>query len=155
MTTLGSQLQAYSSKTFAPVASHYVTENQQDSKCESVAANFKLVDKRVFVGTSRGKIAWYEAKGNTLVKETEFLAHLDSVRTIHYHPSRKILLSTGRDGSARLWNAESNTHHPTILGNLALHVENIPAAGFLSPETVVTGSWDQQLAVWNVSSLLK
>jgi WD40 repeat protein len=86
-----------------------------------VAVNFKNIDKRLFCGTSRGKIAWYEVKNNKLVKETEFTAHLDSVRTVNYHPNKKILLSTGRDGSVRLWNAESNTHHPRILGNLALH----------------------------------
>jgi WD40 repeat protein len=80
---------------------------------------------------------------------------LDSVRTISYHPNRKILLSTGRDGSAKLWNAESDTHHPAILGNLALHVENIPAAGFIGPDTVVTGSWDQKLAIWNIKELIK
>lgn len=60
------------------------------------------------------------------------MAHLDSVRTINFHPKRKIIMSTGRDGSAKLWNAESNTHHPTIIGNLALHIENIPAAGFIN-----------------------
>lgn len=67
-----------------------------------------------------------------LVKEAEFLAHLDSVRTINYDPSRKILLSTGRDGSAKLWNVESNTHHPSILENLVQHLENIPGAGFIN-----------------------
>lgn len=94
-------------------------------------------------------------KDNKLVKETEFLAHLDSVRTINYHSSRKILLSTGRDGSAKLWNAESNTHHPAILGNLVQHSENIPGAGFVNGELVVTGSWDQQLCLWNVKDLIK
>lgn len=114
------------------MSQHFVTENVHDSKCESVAANFKLIDRRVFCGTHRGHIAWYEMSNNKLVKEAEFLAHLDSVRTINYHPNWKILLSTGRDGSAKLWNAESNTHHPAILGNLVQHSENIPGAGFIN-----------------------
>lgn len=146
---------AFNSKTFAPVANHWVTENQHDSKCESVAVNYKLIDKRIFCGTHRGQIAWYELNGGVLVKETEFFAHYDSVRTINYHPNKKVLMSTGRDGSVKLWNTDSNTHHPAILGNLALHVENVPAAGFLGAETVVTGSWDQQLAIWNIKDLIK
>lgn len=67
-------------------------------------------------------IAWYEIENGKLQKQTEWLSHLDSVRTINYHPSRKVFLSTGRDGSAKLWDASSNTHQPSILGNLALHV---------------------------------
>jgi WD40 repeat protein len=59
VTTFGSRLWAYNAKTYAAVAHHDVTEHQPDSKCESVAANFKLIDKRLFCGTHRGHIAWY------------------------------------------------------------------------------------------------
>jgi WD40 repeat protein len=90
-----------------------------------------------------------------LIKQTEWTSHLDSVRTINYHPSRRILLSTGRDGSAKLWNASLDTHQPAILGNLALHSENVPGAAFLGEDLVVTGSWDQKLALWNIKDLIK
>jgi len=60
------------------------------------------------------------------------VASLDSIRKIVYHPSQKVILSTGRDGSAKLWNVESETHYPTLLGNLALHAVNIPGAAFLN-----------------------
>jgi WD40 repeat protein len=83
------------------------------------------------------------------------MAHFDSVRTVQFHPKRKILLSTGRDGSAKLWDASSDNHHPSILGNLALHSENIPGAAFIGADIVVTGSWDQKLAIWNVKDLIK
>jgi hypothetical protein len=68
VTTLGSNLLAYNAKTYAPVAQQWVTENQHDSKCEAVAANFKTIDKRLFCGTHRGQIAWYEINGTSLVK---------------------------------------------------------------------------------------
>ncbi len=61
-------------------------------------------------------------KNNKLFKEVEWVSHLDSVRTINLHPTKKIFLSTGRDGSAKLWNASSNEVQPLILGNLVLHV---------------------------------
>ena len=98
-----------------------MTVNVKDSKCECIAANYNLIKNRIFCGSSRGVIAWYEIENGQLVKQTEWTSHLDSVRTINYHPTRKILLSTGRDGSAKLWNASSDAQQPSILGNLALH----------------------------------
>lgn len=90
-----------------------------------------MINGRVFVGSSRGVIVWYELQNGKLIKQTEWTSHLDAVRTINYHPTRKILLSTGRDGSAKLWNASLDTHQPAILGNLAVHSENVPGAAFI------------------------
>ena len=113
------------------------------------------MSNRIFCGTSRGAIAWYEMVNNKLVKEAEWTAHMDSVRTINIHPSRKILLTTGRDGSAKLWNAEANNVTPTILGNLVHHTQNVPAAAFIGQDMAITGSWDQALALWNIKDLSK
>ena len=59
VTTLGSQLLAYDSKTFQPVSSACVTPDQPHSKCETVATNFKQYNNRILCGSSRGVIAWY------------------------------------------------------------------------------------------------
>ena len=80
---------------------------------------------------------------------------MDAVRTINLHRSKKLMLSTGRDGSAKLWDVSQDNIQPTILGNLVLHSENIPAAGFVKNEMVVTGSWDQKLALWNIKDIMK
>lgn len=66
MTTLGSQLAAIDSKTFKQVSADFVTQNDPDSKCETVEANFKHINNRIFCGTSRGVIAWYEMQGGKL-----------------------------------------------------------------------------------------
>ena len=58
-------------------------------------------------------------------------AHMDSVRTINYHPSRPVLMSSGRDGSVKLWDAKDNKHHPLVLGNLVGHSQNVAAASFI------------------------
>ena len=153
-TTLGSELLAFDAKTYNQVSSDFVPNNDEMSKCESVAANFNFIKNRVFVGTSRGTIAWYDHVSPKLNKLTEYRAHMDSVRTINYHPSKTVLLSSGRDGSVKLWDASDNKHHPLILGNLVAHKENVPAAAFLDDKTVITGSWDQSLALWNVQEIL-
>jgi WD40 repeat protein len=59
-------------------------------------------------------------------------------------------MTTARDGSVKIWDAASDDAQPTILGNLVLHCENVPAAAFVNNELVITGSWDQKLALWNV-----
>lgn len=80
---------------------------------------------------------------------------MDSVRTINYHPTKKVMLTTGRDGSAKIWDSSSNEVQPKILGNLVLHSENIPGASFIGEDKIVTGSWDQKLALWDVKDLIK
>lgn len=154
ISTLSSMLVGFDSKTGAQVCQDFVINNDHESKCESVAVNFNFINNRVYCGTSKGTIAWYELNQNKLSKKTEFVSHMDSVRTVNYHPSKRVLLSSGRDGSVKLWNAESNLHHPKILGNLVVHKENVPGAAFLGENSVVTGSWDQSIALWNIQALL-
>jgi WD40 repeat protein len=55
---------------------------------------------------------------------------MDGVRSLNLHPNKKILLSTGKDGSARVWDC-SGIHHPKILSNLVLHDENVTAGCFM------------------------
>ena len=155
VTTLGSEILAFDSKTFKQISSDTVTKDVEDSKCETVAANFKQINNRAFVGTSRGAIAWYEMQNGKLVKQTEWVSHMDSVRTINIHSNKKVLLSTGRDGSAKLWDASKDNEQPDILGNLVLHSENIPAAAFVGQDKVLTGSWDQKLAIWNIKQMIQ
>ena len=137
------------------MSSDFVTANDHQSKCESVNANFSRINNRIFCGTSRGTIAWYSMHNSKLVKEVEWTAHLDSVRTINLHPSRNVLLTTGRDGSAKVWDAEAKKVTPTILGNLVQHTQNIPATAFIGGDKVVTGSWDQDLALFSIKELIK
>ena len=45
---------------------------------------------------------------------------MDECRFVLAHPTKKVLASTGRDGSIRLWNC-SVEGKPSLLNNLTLH----------------------------------
>jgi len=60
VSTLGSQIISFDAKNYNQTSSDFVTQDDHESRCESCAVNFKLINNRVFVATSRGKIAWYE-----------------------------------------------------------------------------------------------
>ena len=105
------------------------------------------------MATDRGHIAWYEFRDRKFKKETEFVAHLEPVRTLTLHTKLRYLLSGGKEGSARIWDC-SFEGHPRVVGNLALHVENVTRLVFISDELVISSSWDQKIGIWKMSDLL-
>ena len=60
-TTFGSKVIALDAKNFDIVAQDIVTKDEE-SRCENMDANFNMFPGRVFVGTDRGHVAWYEFK---------------------------------------------------------------------------------------------
>ena len=150
---MGAKVLAIDAKNFSIVNSDIFYKEEQ-IKVQGCTANWKTLPGRVFCGTGKGHVLWYEFKNGKLEKETEFLAHMDECRNVNLHPHEKYLLSTGRDGSARIWDC-SVEGKPKLQSNLAYHHENVASTAFLSNELVVTGSWDQNLAVWKYKDLLK
>lgn len=57
--TFACQLLTFNAKTLEQISRDTVLEDPI-GRCESVAANFKNIEGRVYVGTSQGKIAWYQ-----------------------------------------------------------------------------------------------
>ena len=104
VTTWESKLYTFDAKTFEKLSFETIT-NRTDSKCQDCTTNFNLLPGRVFVATDRGTIGWYEydSKSRETKKEIEFTAHMDECRSVKLHPSKKVLVSTSRDGSVRLW----------------------------------------------------
>ena len=89
-----------------------------------------------------------------LKKEIEFAAHVGGVRNVNLHPHQKYLLSSGKDGSVRLWDCNSEGH-PQIISNLVLHNENVTSPIFIGDEFIVTGSWDENIGVWKFQDALQ
>ena len=81
------------------------------------------------------------------------MAHNGGCRNVVLHPHQKFLISSGKDGSARLWDCRDEGH-PVIKANLVLHDENVTSPIFLGDEHVVTVSWDQNIGIWKFGDLL-
>lgn len=53
-----------------------------------------------------------------------------SCRNVNLHPSQKYMVSSGKDGSVRLWDC-NNEGRPEIQANLVLHKENVTCPVFV------------------------
>jgi WD40 repeat protein len=75
--------------------------------------------------------------------------HIEGVWCVAFSPDGRFLVSTGRDRSAILWNAESGDVQATLLG----HQHEVRWASF-SPDGIyiATASHDHTIRIWNVAT---
>jgi WD40 repeat protein len=78
---------------------------------------------------------------------------MDETRSIKLHPKQKLLVSTSRDGSVRLWDC-GREGRPKLTNNLVFHTEKVTEALFME-DWIVTGSWDQNIGLWKMSEFLE
>lgn len=153
VTTMGARTVAIDSKTFTIVDEHRL-DVEPDVQTEGVCSNWKTLPGKVFVGCEEGLIIWYQFENGKLHKEIEFVAHVGTAcRNVNLHPHSKYMLSSGKDGSVRLWNC-NNEGKPKIQANLVHHEDNVTSPIFVGDEIVVTGSWDQSIGIWNFKDLI-
>lgn len=78
---------------------------------------------------------------------------MDECKSLKLHPTKKLLVSTSRDGSVRLWDC-GKEGSPKLANNLVFHSEKVSEALFME-DWVVTGSWDQCIGMWKMSDFLQ
>lgn len=101
-TEMNGTLNVYDGKTFELLASAPGTD-PVDTRAYGCDLNFGHMPGRIFVATEAKFINEYEFKDNTLTLRKKHFAHFDAVKSLTLDGERKRLLSTGRDGSVRLW----------------------------------------------------
>lgn len=76
---------------------------------------------RIFVATEERHIKEFEFK-NKLQLKHKYFAHFDAVKSLTLEGKQKQLLSTGRDGSVRLWDCKEGLKP---LASLVGHIDNV------------------------------
>lgn len=123
VTTKSNKVIALDSKTFSILDQNSLS-SATDLKVEGVCANWKTLPNRVFCASEQGHISWYKFENKSFKKEIEFNAHASSCRSVNLHPHQKYLVSTGKDGSVRLWDC-NHEGLPKIVSNLVGHDETV------------------------------
>lgn len=103
------------------------------------------VDKdRIYCGYSQGNVRIYSFKNNKLTLLHEFLGHLSGIKSLAI--TRDHLATGAKDGSARLWNKDTNEFVKSLHG----HTNNVCALSFNSDKRLLaTGAWDQKVMLFN------
>lgn len=105
-----------------------------------------------------GKLLAYVGPENTIVvADTEgeilhrFEGHQLFIETLHWHPTKHLLLSSSADGSVRIWDADTKKEIRQLLG----HEGHVYAASWNAQGTrVISGGLPQdQLRLWDVSEV--
>jgi WD40 repeat protein len=96
---------------------------------------------------------WLRPLGATLTTAEALIrilkGHRDRVADLALSPSERLLVSSGNDNTARVWDVEAGVEIRTLTG----HDSWVKSATFLPDQhRVVTGSFDQTIRVWDLAS---
>lgn len=89
-----------------------------ESRAYGCDLDFVNMPERIFVATQNRHIQDFNFHENNLTLTKEYFAHFDAVKSLTLEGKRQMLLSTGADGSVRLWDAKKGLKP---LGNLVGH----------------------------------
>lgn len=110
----------------------------------------------LYAGSHDGSIQTFLLNGNPeMLQDTQ--AHSMSVWALTYHPTAKVLVSSSKDGSIRVWDPEEDQEGPTgglsYLRSLDGHKGKVYTLDpFPSSSLLLSGSSDRSIKLWDVSS---
>ncbi len=112
-----------------------------------------FLDNTVLLSASRDRkiLMWNIPDGNT---ERVVGQHEDWVRRLMLNPTRTLLASVSKDGSARLWDVRQ-PHSPQMKAVIEAHEGGADSIDF-SPDNrlLVTGGRDHQIRIWDLEMAL-
>ena len=132
----------------------FLSDNEEENMCWNVKsiANYPS-GGNVFVLSSGVGIpnvinyeGWHEEPLHRLETVAKFHGHTAAVRYCDFSPDRSKLLSCCADHSMRVWDRESQACFKLLAG----HSDLVASAAWLNERTIVSGSWDCKIMLWNI-----
>ncbi len=111
---------------------------------------FNRDESRLAGATSDGLLRVYDAA--TLEPIATLVGHEGEVLGVAFMPDSSGIVSTGRDGSMRIWRTGDIRSRPMVLRGHTGTVMPLAIAGSGAAATLITGGWDLSIRTWNLHS---
>ncbi|XP_013773727.1 WD repeat-containing protein 37-like [Limulus polyphemus] len=90
----------------------------------------------------------FDAQTGELVNQ--LVGHDQDLTNISAHPTQKLLVSSSKDTTFRLWDFREAIHSVSVFQG---HTESVTTATFTSGDKVVSGSDDRTVKVWDLKNM--
>ena len=115
--------------------------HEDDINCIAVSPD----GSKVATGGNDKRLVIYSAANG---QPSSFLqGALKAIMYVCFSSSGDLLLSTSNDNSIKIYHTESRTLKHTLTG----HTQNVYSARFISPTSVISGSLDRTLKLWDLN----
>ena len=138
------KLPSMTAAAFSPDGGFIVTASENEAEvwaAEPLEKEFEAMDE------ARREIKTYRKARNNPRKIT---GHTDTIHSVSFSPDGKHLVTASRDGTARIWNAESLCEEGTLKG----HTQDVYSAVCSHDGTrIVTASGDSRAMIWDAQTM--
>jgi len=132
----------------------FLSENEEENMCYHVASvsdypgggNVFVLSSGIGIPNVINYEGWHEEPLHRLETVGKFHGHTAAVRYCDFSPDRSKMLSACADHSLRVWSRESQA----TLNILSGHSDLATCGAWLNERTIVSGSWDCKIMVWNI-----
>lgn len=130
-------------------------DDQQENMCynlssvknHSAGGNVFVLSSGIGVPNVINYEGWHEEPLHRLETVAKYHGHSGAIRNCAFSPDNSKLLSCCSDASMRVWDAKSCK----ALNVLAGHTDLVSSGIWLNETTIVSGSWDSRILVWNLA----
>ena len=133
----------------------FLSEPEEENLCWHLASvkNYPGAGGNVFVLSSAVGVpnviqyeGWHEEPLHRLATINKYHGHTAPIRHCEFSPDLSKLLSCCADHSMRVWDRENQTALKILSGHSDLCTSGI----WLNENTIVSGSWDCKIMLWNI-----